>query len=181
MIDFFDDWKQIDKFNTYYINKKGDVLSFPKRGNHYKFPTILKQNYDKDGYKTVSIIGNDKKKHLLKVHRLVAKAFIPNPQGFPCVNHKNEVKSDNSVENLEWCSVKYNNSYNGRIKRAASKNKKKLNQLDKFGNLIRVWDSATDASKQTNISKSSIINCCNKKLHFITAGGYKWEYIKEEQ
>ena len=87
----------------YAVCRAGYVFSF-------KSWRFLKGNTDKDGYKYVSFYKNNKPKHY-KVHRLVAEAFIPNPNNWPQVNHKNEVKNDNRVCNLEWCTAKYNRNY----------------------------------------------------------------------
>ena len=72
---------------------------------------ILKPHYDKDGYVDVALSVSKYKSIYRRVHRLVAEAFIPNPNNYPVVNHINCVKNDNRVENLEWCTVKYNTIY----------------------------------------------------------------------
>lgn len=178
MIKINDNWVMINNFSNYFVNAKGDVISLPRKGNHFKEPTLLKQNYDKNGYKVIGMIDDNNKKHLVKVHRIVAQAFIPNPNNLPCINHRNEIKDDNRLENLEWCSVAYNNVYGNRIKNVSKKNKKPVNQFDRNNNFIKKWDSSLTASRKLNICKSSIINCCNKKANHKTAGGFKWEYVK---
>ena len=100
-----------------------------------------------------------------KVHRLVAMAFIPNPNNFPQINHKNENKEDNQVLNLEWCTNKYNARY--------SKSKKIL-QYDLNNNFIKEWECLAEVERQTNISYSNIIACCRGKRK--TAGKYIWKY-----
>lgn len=102
-------WKDIIGFEDLYQVSNCGVV------RHKKFNHILKPR-DNRGYKVVVLCKNNK--HYNKsVHRLVAGAFIPNPENLPCVNHKNEVKDDNRVENLEWCDVKYNTNYGTGIKR----------------------------------------------------------------
>tara|TARA_R110001632_G_scaffold46575_2_gene118312 strand:+ start:3223 stop:3672 length:450 start_codon:yes stop_codon:yes gene_type:complete len=94
------DFTEIDGFDGYIVSSKGDVYSA-------KTKKILKPATRKDGYKMVCFY-KDGKKYLLRVHRLVAQAFIPNPLGLPCVNHINCIRNDNRVENLEWCNNMYN-------------------------------------------------------------------------
>lgn len=74
------------------------------------------------GYQQVTLCKNGKKERWL-VHRLVAMTFLPNPEGLPCINHKNEVKDDNRADNLEWCTVAYNNTYGDRVERIAEKHR----------------------------------------------------------
>ena len=96
-------WKDIDGWNAYSVSSNGDILR--KSSNR-----LRRLNPDKDGYLLV-ILSQNNTKRTLKVHRLVAQAFIPNPNNLPQVNHKNGIKSDNRVENLEWCDGKYNVNY----------------------------------------------------------------------
>lgn len=164
-----------------------------KKGFRIQQPKILKLCYDKDKYLRISLYKN---KHKIDfcVHRLVAETFIKkeNFKSMPyenknliilnklVINHKDEKKSNNNVSNLEWCTVAYNNCYGDRIKNVVRKNKKAIIQFDENNNKIREWDSPTTASKELKICKSSIINCCNKKPHSITAGGYKFKYKEEK-
>ncbi len=90
----------------YFVTEDGRVFTTWTR---YGIGTNLKeltQQIDKQGYSQVKLKGVRK-----RVHRLVAETFIPNPNNSPCVNHKNEVKTDNKTENLEWCDIAYNNAY----------------------------------------------------------------------
>ena len=91
------------------------------------------QHLDKDGYFRVTIaLGNEKPK-FIPVHRLVAEAFIENKNNLPCINHKNEDKTDNNVDNLEWCTVGYNNTYGTRSERVGLKQGKKID----YSNTVR--------------------------------------------
>lgn len=109
-------WKPVVGYEGYYeVSNYGRVKRLEtrvnsNRGGRAVREKILKQIITKYGYLTVHLCV-DNKRAKKKVHRLVAEAFIPNPLNLPCVNHKNEIKTDNFVENLEWCTVEYNNNY----------------------------------------------------------------------
>lgn len=162
-------WKDIPNFeNLYQISNFGNVKSL-KRNNY-----ILNGIYDKDGYKRVCLYkkeNNNETRTYKYIHRLVAQAFIPNPNKLPEVNHKNEIKDCNEAFNLEWCSAKYNCNYGNRNKKI----RKQILQFDTNKNLIQKWDSIKKASQELNIDNSSITKCCKGKRK--KAGGYSWEYI----
>lgn len=120
------------------------------------------------------------------VHRLVAEAFIPNPDNLPEVNHKDEDKTNNQVENLEWCTSKYNVNYGTAISRRTEKTRNgKLSKpiaqftFDLPCELIKVWPSINEIHRQLGYDKKSIINCCKGKEHYNTAYGYQWAYWEE--
>lgn len=96
--------------NIYYTTPRGNTAVQHKKG------MILKQTPDVDGYLRVGVICEGRSKNF-GVHRLVAQAFIPNPENLPCVNHKDYDKTNNSVDNLEWCTVEYNNKYSNNEER----------------------------------------------------------------
>ncbi len=111
-----EEWRDIDGFdNRYMVSNIGRVktkeFTYTLYGkNQVKPEHILKTTVRKDGYCKVNL-GGYRNQKTLNLHRLVAIAFIPNPQNLPCINHKDENPSNNTVENLEWCSYKYNNNY----------------------------------------------------------------------
>lgn len=150
-------WKDIENFERrYQISNLGRVKSFPQKGNHKKEPFILKKNTNKSGYEYVTLYNKNMCKKF-KVHRLVAQAFIPNPNNFNVINHKNENKNDNRVENLEWCNPKYNNRYS---------KSKKIYEYDNKGNLIKIWNSTREIEEILGIDHTTISYRCrhNNKI-----------------
>ena len=112
-----EEWRKIQGFeDAYMISNLGRVKSLQrtrksKNGSICPVPErILSQNTDKDGYKSVALSKNHKL-YYFRVHRLVAVAFIPNPNNFTLINHKDENPANNIVSNLEWCNQSYNTSY----------------------------------------------------------------------
>ena len=117
------------------------------------------------------------RKAIMSVHRLVAMAFIPNPDNLPVVNHRDENPRNNHVDNLEWCTIQYNTNYgNGIAKQIASMTYKtrEVEQLSINGEHIAYFKSLSEASKATGADKSLIMRVCKgiKK----TAGGFIWKY-----
>ena len=161
-------WKNI--VDGYYVSNFGRVSN-----NGF----VLKGIMQKNGYVHVSLHGKQ-----MSVHRLVAEAFIPNPENLPQVNHKNEDKSDNRVENLEWCTAKQNiNHGTANERRVKSRNSitspKPIIQYDTCGNVIREWDSASKASQELNIRQGNLWCALNRKHQKKTAGGFVWKYKED--
>lgn len=109
------------------------------------------------------------------VHRLVAQAFIPNELKLETVNHKDENKLNNDVSNLEWMTQGDNTRYGTRLQRIAHALSKPVLQLDKLGNVVKQFQSTKEASRQTGISRPSIIYACRGKRKL--AGGFSWKYV----
>lgn len=170
-------WKDIKDYEgLYQISNLGRVKSvgrIVKRGTNFKpvCERVLKMG-DKDGYKYV-ILSKSGKTKTGWVHRLVAQAFIPNPDNLPCINHKDENPSNNVVNNLEWCTHSYNNSYNDVRIRAAMDKRKPIIQYAKDGTFIREWSHAREAAEALGMNKRSIYNCCTGRCR--TSGGYIWK------
>ena len=165
-------WKNVKDYEgIYYVSNLGNV----KRIYKNKKERLLKPFFDKGNYLKVILSKNNK--HVQRfIHRLVAQAFIPNPNNLPQVNHKNEIKTDNKVENLEWCTQRYNILYGtAKIREAETKHRYYINQFDLEGNFIKQWHSLKQIEISTNYKKNNIQQNClgNNK----TAYGYKWEYI----
>lgn len=128
------------------------------------------------GYYTVGF-SKDGERSRFYVHRLVAECFVPNPQNLPEVNHIDENKLNNHVDNLEWCSREYNCSYGTRSKKIGEKCGKSVEMLDlKTGEVLQTFSSMAEASRQTGINRNGISMVCNG--HRKMAGGYGWQCSK---
>ena len=129
-------WKDIEGYNDYKISNKGRVMSFMryKQGEILKMSKATARNWkdeEKYGRYVRVCLSKDGEKKDYKVHRLVAEAFIPNPNKLPYVNHKNGIKNDNRVENLEWCDTAYNNWHSTNILHKGERSCTELKQLSK--------------------------------------------------
>lgn len=155
-------WKPIAGFETrYQVSSLGRVRSLDMliNGSH-RHGRVLTIRNRSDGYQDVMLNVN-KKCYRPKVHRLVAEAFIVNPMKLPEVNHKDEDKTNNTVENLEWCDRRYNNRYHNLTKRRAKSLKIAVVMTD--GNERRKFSSVRSAAKLLGISASGIYDCINHK------------------
>lgn len=164
-------WKPVIGYeNQYEVSSFGRIRSLLFNGG-----TILKPDISR-GYHRVTLFKNGKRNRKM-VHIIVAKAFIPNTHNKPCVNHIDENKANNSAVNLEWCTPKENCNHGNRNQKISNKVSKPVEQLSKSGDLIRVWDSMTEASSTLGIALSEISTCTRN--HHKSAGGYKWRYVNE--
>ena len=149
-------------------------------------PKILKPKRTKGGYLAVNLSKNGKAHHH-RIHRMVAEAFIPNPEGLPSVNHKNEDKTDNRVENLEWCTVGYNNDYGTRQQRVQinQKQRRAVCMMSLDGEVLRDFPTCLSAaryitgessgkSQRVRVTDNNIRRAC--RLHQHKAYGYRWEF-----
>lgn len=170
-------WKDVPGYaGLYQVSNYGRIKSLSRKivrnnksvniGN-----IIMSQSISNKYYSVMLYKDNTKKRYL--VHRLVAAAFIPNQENFSQVNHKDENKLNNHVDNLEWYTSKYNNNYKNKVEKCASKHRKSINQYDKKGNFINSFNSGLEASILTGINVTSISLCRKGKLK--TAGGFIWE------
>lgn len=155
-------WKDLPGYPGQEISSYGRLY-----GKKYK--KMRKQQVDKDGY-YVTGLSVDNKLQFRRINRLVAEAFIPNPDNLPFVNHKDEDKKNNHIENLEWCTGKQNRRYSldtGVV------------QLTMDGEFVQEFETITDAGAKYGIPISHIQDCCANKKHYKSYQGYQWVYKKE--
>lgn len=134
---------------------------------------ILKLRQNHKGYLKTNISINGKLKTIFP-HRLVAEAFLENPNNLPMVNHKDENKKNNNVDNLEWCDDKYNVNYGTSQERKAQKQRKIVYKYDLENNFIEKYISTREAAKSVNGSSVGICRVCNNQRK--TYKGYIWRY-----
>lgn len=167
--------RDVPGFAGYQVDNEGNVYSKRDGGP-------LKQR-DCFGYKRVTLYAESGKPKSVPVHRVVAMAFLPNPDGLPQVNHKNEIRADNHVENLEWCTASYNINYGSRNaivskKLRDDKTKKfgrKVEQIDPVTKaVVAVWPSLRSIEQALGYAHSNIQNCCEGRRK--TRGGFEWRY-----
>lgn len=177
-----------DLDNYYSVSNEGRVKS--KRSGK-----ILKTHSDSKskGYEYITLNYKGVKK-TYQVHRLVAKLFLPNPNNYPCVNHKDENPNNNRVGNLEWCTYSYNLFYGSKVSKelhtkrikGSSNAPKGVVQMDLYGNTIKEFSSANEASRALSIPSTHIIDCCNQRVRkdskgylytVRTAGGFKFSWL----
>lgn len=158
-----EEWKEIKGFEGIYeVSNLGRIRRY------------LKPAINNLGYKHLALMKNatdEKKEYLL--HRLVAEAFIPNPDNLPYINHKDENPSNNHVDNLEWCTQKYNVNYGTSIERRKHKRSKKIIQLTLDDVPLRIFSSLT-STKEYGFNPAHVSSCCKgkRKSHL----GYKFIY-----
>ena len=187
---------------TYQISDIGTVL----RKGHYRTDITNRSRYYSEkilapikshsGYLRIGLWKEGKVKRCF-IHRLVAEAFIPNTDKLPQINHIDENKENNCVENLEWCTSKYNCNYGTRTKRQAETIKgnkhpkpmlgkigkkhpcsKPIYQYDLDGNFIKKWDCAGDVQREVGYGRGNLNNCALGKCQ--TAYGYKWAFKEDK-
>lgn len=168
-------WKDINEYvGLYKVSNTGKIISM-KKGKE------MTLHVDVYGYPIVTLY-KDKKHKTHKVHRLVAIAFIPNPNNYPSVNHKDENKKNNHIDNLEWSSCFYNANYGSRNKNISKTQTNRIDQarpvlqFTRSGLLVSEFESVREAERQTGIYRSNIIACCKGNKRHPAAGGFVWRY-----
>ena len=192
-------WLPVVGYESYYeISNRGNVRSFErtityetKAKSGIFVDRVIKPKNRKIcintcGYYHTSFKVNKINK-VVRIHRLVAEAFIPNPENKPEVNHKDGIKTNCTVSNLEWATPTENNQHalDTGLRRSAAFGKfgidnpksKDIIQLDKAGNVLNRFAGAREAERKTGIANSNISNCCHGKKMF--AGGYIWKFDEE--
>lgn len=176
-------WKAVPGYEGLYeVSNCGRVRSLDRvvhrpKGDYVHKGRILKPGIASNGYYTVNL-SKDGKGDTKTVHWLVAKAFLPNPNNLPYINHKDEGRTNNHVDNLEWCTPSYNSRYGTTQKRLSAKKSFAVEQYDLEGNYIRTFDTVHEAAEAVGVTSSVIINCVKGRWswrRYLTAGGYKWK------
>lgn len=176
-------WKDIEGYEgLYMVSSLGRVKRLEsKKCKHDRIITPQNNN----GYFRVTLSKYGKVLQY-RLHRLVAEAFIPNPNNYPVVNHKDENKQNNMIwvnedgsidynkSNLEWCTQQYNCNYGGRTEKIITKLSKPVLQYNKEGKLLNEWRGTNEAAKKLNLNSRGINTCCLGKIK--TSGGYIWKY-----
>jgi hypothetical protein len=192
-------WKDIEDYEgMYQVSNLGNVKSLPRKRT-IKKERLLKPAINNKGYKMIVLCKKSKPKMFL-VHRLVATAFIPNPNNYPQVNHKDSNPLNNCVNNLEWCTqqenIKYSWDYGNnskyrntiaentdirikRYKHTIARCSKKVFQYNLLGEYLAEYNSITEASQKNNINLKHISNCCRGIRK--SCGNFQWSFIKEEK
>lgn len=179
-------WKDIEGYEgIYQVSNMGRVRSLDrtyllKNGRPQSAKgRIMSQHETKDGYKTIKLRTSNSRK-AFRVHRLVAMAFIENPDDLPIINHKDEDKANNCVDNLEWCNHQYNACYGSTPQRLSVTHKnhpnlsKPIEQYTMDGHFTKSYPSAAEAERQTGIYAVNIAMCC--RGIYSQSGGYIWRY-----
>ena len=171
-------WKDVVGYEGYYqVSNLGRVKSLrvQKYSHKQKRPIVvfrekvLKPFFSTKGYLNIDL-KKDGSRKTQPVHRLVAKAFIANENNYPQINHKDENKQNNCVENLEWCTNQYNSTYGTAKQRMAEKMKKKVVQISLTGEIVKNWNSIGEAAEDLKVSRDTITLWC---LHGVKPRNYK--------
>ena len=150
-------------------------VSNTEKVRNVKTGRILKQSKDKDGYLRVQLYSKNGRNKVISVHKLVATMFIPNPHNLPTVNHINEIKTNNRVENLEWATHKEQVNHGTRTERQSA------TMMGKHGKRVMcietqvIYETTRQAERETGINHGNICQCCKGNLK--TAGGYHWKFM----
>ena len=167
-------WRDVKDYEgLYMVSNTGRIKSLNYRKTEKS--GILKPRKDEAGYLTISLYKDGEQK-TYRIHRLVAQAFIPNPEGLPEINHIDEIKANNCVTNLEWCSHQYNINYRHRTEKA----KKSMVKPVRCVETNTIYFSIYEAQRKTGIDANNIGRCANHEKHFRTVGGCHWEYLQKE-
>lgn len=181
-------WKDIDGFDgKYQISNKGRVK---RNNNRFYQPEIILKTHLTNGYESV-MLRKKGHKYNLYIHRLVATAFVDNPDNRSCVDHIDTNKTNNNYQNLRWCTRKENSNNPLTLQHMIEKNpksmlgkaghlhprSKKVGQYGLDGRLIKVYESMCQASKLTNTNQGNLYSCCVGKRN--KCNGFIWRFENE--
>lgn len=171
-------WKDIMGYeDLYQVSNLGRIKSLRQCTKHHKEKEyILKPSLANNGYCQVTLYRNPSDKRKFLVHRLVANAFLDNPNNLPQVNHKDENPTNNRADNLEWCTAKYNNLYGTARIRTIDTKSRPVAQYTLEGKCIAIYRSSTIASELLGISKNAIRCASNKGTR---CDKYLWKYTDQ--
>lgn len=169
-------WKEVEGCDfKMLVSNYGRIISFGKVKTGRLLKTSLNNNYPEVAVKKNGVFISK------KVHRLVAFAFIPNPENKPCINHINGITTDNRVENLEWCTMLENNVHAYRTglkilpKGKDSRLSRPINQFTLSGEFIREWESSRHPTREIGLRQGDIMNCLSGRQK--TAHGFIWKRV----
>lgn len=174
-----EEWRPIDGFGgNYLVSSLGRVMALPTEFRHNA--RILKPKKNQP-YERIQLTKN-RKSHAYPVHRLVALAFIPNPHGYPQVNHIDENKKNNRVENLEWVTASMNCRHGTRLARIRAKQLNNVHprpvvQKTMNGEFVAKYASCSEIPRVTRYKRTTVVECLRGRIR--NAYGYKWEYAKK--
>ena len=163
-------WKDMEGYEgLYQVSNLGRVKRL--KGKYISTQRILKLRVGTRGYLYVQLCKKGQRKYYT-IHRLVAQAFLPNPENKPQVNHIDEDKTNNIISNLEWVTAKENNHHGTRIERTSHK----IKAIDIANGEYNIYCSIRDCSRKLGLSQGNICQCLKGKLR--QTGGYTFEYAK---
>ena len=185
-------WRDVVGFEGFYeVSDKGRIHSVERRDSrgHRRRGRILKPKYNRGGYLTVNLCKNGKLK-TKNVHRLVAETFLPNPNDLPQVNHRDEVKDNNNVENLEWCDARYNSNHGTRNERMAQAQSKKVRAVNAKTGVVVEFNSTAEAGRKGY--HCGVVSMACRGVYKARTGtlmggdghlyrGYRWSYEVAEE
>ena len=186
------EWREIDGFPNYMVSNTGEIkiLNYNETGT----AKVLIPHKLSNGYLGINLYDDNKRSCYLLIHRLVAQAFLPNPNGYRIINHKDENRSNNSVNNLEWCSYKYNLNYgnrNSKLSNSLTNNpffSIPVLQYSKTKEFLKEFPSIAEAARTINngnikAAVTNILKCCkgvaDTQFGIVrrkTAYGYIWKF-----
>lgn len=180
-------WKEVKNYEDLYlvssdgfVKRKERKIFLPNGAVGIIKERVLKRHLGTDGYWYVSLSKNNVQKRFA-VHRIVAEAFIPNPLNLPIVNHKDEIKTNANVENLEWCDNVYNQNYGTKIERYIKTRARAVDRYTLDGKYIDTWHGEAEFTKAFGYNGQGLIRAvCNHYRGRSSAYGFKWRYHDDE-